>query len=545
MSKAKIEASPSVGVRYAKMGMVASSSPLAASAGVNILQRGGNAFDAAIAVAGVEWLDLPAQCGLGGDVFTVFYDASSGRIVAINGSGEAARTASREVYVDQGLKKMPLDGWHAAAVPGAPGAYAALNEGFGTMPLSELLEPAAEYAEEGIIVSHGTNRFIASAASTLGKYADSAATYLPGGSAPNPGDLWVLPDLARTIRTYAERGPDIFYHGEIAAEIVRASKAGGGLFGEEEFAEQVTDVYDPLHTTYHGADVYTTAPPSQGVIGLQWLNLMEGYDLRSAGFGSADALHLMVETKKLAFADRLAYCGDPRFIDNPLDQLLSKAYAESRREGVDPDRANNEPLAGALPEQGGNTSYFAVADGEGNLISFIHSLSAAFGCCVVAGETGVMLNNRTGRGFTLEEGHPNVIARGKKTMHTLNCYLLSRDGRPYAAVGTPGGDRQVQWDVQVISNLLDHGMNVQQAVEAPRWVSWPGTDPAFVDIPLQFRYEDRFDPDVIAEMERRGHRVDSMKEWGGGGALQVIERDESGMLQGGCDPRSRGIALGW
>ena len=156
-----------------------------------------------------------------------------------------------------------------------------------------------------------------------------------------------------------------------------------------------------------------------------------------------------------------------------------------------------------------------------------------------------MLNNRTGRGFTLEEGHPNVIARGKKTMHTLNCYLLSRDGRPYAAVGTPGGDRQVQWDVQVISNLLDHGMNVQQAVEAPRWVSWPGTDPAFVDIPLQFRYEDRFDPDVIAEMERRGHRVDSMKEWGGGGALQVIERDESGMLQGGCDPRSRGIALGW
>lgn len=355
----------------------------------------------------------------------------------------------------------------------------------------------------------------------------------------------MLPDLARTIRTYAERGPDVFYRGEIAAEIVRSSMEGGGLFGAAEFAEHTTDVYNPLHTTYREVDVYTTAPPSQGVIVLEWLNLMEGYDLKSLGFGSADALHLMVETKKLAFADRLAYCGDPRFIDNPLDELLSKAYAEKRRGAVDSKQANNEPLAGSLKERGGNTSYFAVADGEGNVISFIHSLSAAFGCCVVAGETGVMLNNRAGRGFTLDEGHPNVIEGGKKTMHTLNCYLLCRDGRPYAAVGTPGGDRQAQWDAQVISNLLDHGMDVQQAVEAPRWVSSPGTDPASINTPMQFRYEDRFDPGVIEELARRGHRVNPMTEWGGGGALQVIARDGDGTLQGGCDPRSRGVALGW
>ena len=541
----EMKASPSSSVRYASKGMIASSSLLAASAGINVLQRGGNAFDAAIAVAGVEWLDLPAQCGLGGDAFIVFYDAKSDRVVAINGSGESARAAHREYYADQGFKKMPLDGWHAAAVPGAPGAYAALNEGFGTMPLSELLAPAAAYADEGVIVSGETSRFITAAGVTLSKYSESATTYMPGGSVPKPGDRWVLSDLARTIRIYAEKGPDAFYRGEIADEIVRASNAGGGLFGAEEFAEQVTEAYDPLHATYRGVDVYTTDPPSQGVIGLEWLNLMEGYDLQATGFGSADSLHLMVETKKLAFSDRLAYCGDPRFTDNPLDELLSKTYAEKRREAVCPKSANNEPLPGALPERGENTSYFAVADGEGNIVSLIHSLSNAFGCCVVAGETGLMLNNRAGRGFTLEEGHPNVIEGGKKTMHTLNCYLLGRDGQHWTAVGTPGGDRQVQWDVQVISNLLDHGMDVQQAVESPRWVSWPGTDPASIDTPLQFRYEDRFDPDVIAEMKRRGHRVDAMMEWGGGGALQVIARDETGVLQGGCDPRSRGVALGW
>ena len=538
-------ASASPGVRYASRGMVASSSTLAASAGINVLQRGGNAFDAAIAVAGVEWIDLPAQCGLGGDVFTVFYDAKSDRVVAINGSGESARAASRAYYVDQGLSEMPLDGWHAAAVPGAPGAYAALNKAFGTMPLSELLAPAASYAEDGIIVSNGTHRFIKGAASTLAKYPYSAKRYLPNGRPPNPSERWVLPELAGSIRTYAEQGPNVFYRGEMATEIVRASGEGGGIFSPEEFAEQTADVYDPLHTTYRDVNVYTTAPPSQGVIVLEWLNLLEGYDLQSPGFGSADALHLMVETKKLAFADRLAYCGDPRFIDNPLDELLSKTYAETRRASIDPEKANNEPLPGALPERGGNTSYFAVADADGNVVSFIHSLSAAFGCCVAAGETGVMLNNRAGRGFTLEEGHPNVMEGGKRTMHTLNCYLLCRDGRPYAAVGTPGGDRQAQWDAQVISNLVDHGMDVQQAVEAPRWVSWPGTDPALIDNPMQFHYEDRFDPGVIAELERRGHQVKSMSEWGGGGALQVIARGGDGTLQGGCDPRSKGVALGW
>ncbi|MCZ6634056.1 MAG: gamma-glutamyltransferase [bacterium] len=534
---------PSAGVRYASNGMVASASARAAAAGVHVLKQGGNAFDAAIAVAGVEWLTMPASCGLGGDMFAVLYEARNDRIAAINGSGVAALQASRDYFVNQGLDKMPLDGWHAAAVPGAPHAYATLNAQFGTMPLGELLSPVMTYAEEGIVASNRMSGAISGASKKLGKFPDSVAAYLPNGCAPRPGDRWAMPDLAQTIRAFAEGGSDVFY-GDIADEIVRASQEGGGLFGKEEFVQHRTDVYEPLHTCYRGVDVYETAPPSQGLMVLEWLNLLEGYDLQSEGFGSVEAMHLMVEAKKLAFADRLRYCGDPRFIENPLAELLSSEYAEMRRKAIDLGRANNEPLAGDLPEKGGDTSYFAVADGEGNAISLIHSLSAGFGSGVVAGKTGVVLNNRAGRGFTLEEGHPNVIAGGKKTMHTLNCYLLCKEGRFWGVGGTPGGDRQVQWNVQTISNLLDFGMDVQEAVEAPRWVSWPGTDPAAIETPLELRVERRFEQEVIAELEERGHRVSWMEDWGAGGAVQLILRDEHGTLCGGSDPRAGGVALG-
>ncbi len=536
---------PGPGVQFGSNGMVASRSKRAAAAGLHVLRRGGNAFDAAIAVAGVEWLTLPAMCGLGGDMFAVLYDARRDRLAAINGSGEAARHASRDYYVSQGFSTMPLDGWHAAAVPGAPHAYATLNREFGTVPLADLLAPALAYAERGIAVSEDMSRSIAGAAGKLGRFADSAALYCPGGVAPRPGDRWVLPDLAATIRAFATDGPEAFYRGAVAAEIVRAATAGGGLFGPEEFAEQETDVYEPLHTRYRGVDVYETAPPSQGLLVLEWLNIIAGDDLRGLGFGSADTLHLLVEAKKLAFADRNRYCGDPRFIANPLDDLLSPQYAAQRRSTIRPDRANDAPTAGVLPERDGDTSYFAVADGQGNAISFIHSLSALFGSGVVAGKTGVLLNNRAGRGFTLEAGHPNVIAGGKKTMHTLNCYLLCRDGRPFVVGGTPGGDYQPQWNVQAITNLLDFGMNVQEAVEAPRWISVPGTDPETLDEPFALIVEDRFDPDVLAELERRGHRVRRAGAWSSPGALQLIMCGADGTLQGGSDPRGGGAALAY
>ena len=536
---------PGSKVHYGTNGMVASASPRATTVGLQVLQRGGNAFDAAMAVASVEWLTLPGSCGLGGDVFAVFYDAKEDRVGAINGSGVSALKASRDYYVSQGLDKMPLDGWHAAAVPGASHAYDTLVRELGSMSMGELLAPAITYAKKGIVVDDKMSGAISGAAKKLGKFADSAAMYLPGGIAPRLGDTWVLSDLAQSIRTLAEEGSRPFYCGDIAAEIVRASGQGGGIFGAEEFAEHKTDVYEPLHTNYRGVDVYETAPPSQGLIVLEWLNLMAGYDLRSLGSSSADAIHLLVEAKKLAFADRLRYCGDPRFIDNPLVELLSMAFAEKRRETIDTKLANDEPVAGCLAEHSGDTSYFAVADGMGNAISFIHSLSAGFGSGVVAGRTGIVLNNRAGRGFSLDEGHPNVMAGGKKTMHTLNCYLMMRDGQLYVVGGTPGGDRQPQWNVQAITNLIDFGMNVQEAVEAPRWMSWPGSDPAVIDTPFELRLEDRIGSDVVRDLEQRGHRVCAMGDWGGGGAVQLIMRDENGTLLGGSDPRAGGVALGF
>jgi gamma-glutamyltranspeptidase/glutathione hydrolase len=438
---------------------------------------------------------------------------------------------------------MPLTGWHAAAVPGAPHAYATIADEFGTRPIGELLAQALEYAESGIIVSETIHEAISGASGKLGRFEDSTAAYLTAGSAPAPGDLWKMPDLARTIRAIIEGGSDAFYKGDIAKEIIRASEAADGPFGLDEFAEHTTDVYEPLSVNYRGVDVYETAPPSQGLIVLEWLNLLEGFDLGQMGFGSADALHTLVETKKLAFADRLKYVGDPRFVDVPIDVLLSKSFAERRRASVDPSTSNDAPIAGNL--SGSDTSSFCVADGQGNAISFIHSLSAGFGSGVVAGKTGVILNNRSGRGFTLEEGHPNVIAPGKRTMHTLNCYLLARDGKLMGVGGTPGGDRQPQWNVQTITNLIDFGMDPQEAVEAPGWVSWPGTDPAAIDTPLEFRLEDRFSPDVRNELASRGHRLASLGEWSAGSRIQLILRDTHGVLRGATDPRGGGIAIGY
>jgi gamma-glutamyltranspeptidase/glutathione hydrolase len=251
----------------------------------------------------------------------------------------------------------------------------------------------------------------------------------------------------------------------------------------------------------------------------------------------------MVEAKKLAFADRLRYAGDPRRIDQtPVKQLLQPAYADRRRRAIDPARAA-EKVEGAPPEMlGGDTSYFCVWDGQGNACSLIHSLSAGFGCGVVAGRTGVILNNRAGRGFTLEEGHPNVFEGGKKTMHTLNCYLVARDGRPWLIGGTPGGDQQPQWNVQTITNLIDFGMTPQAAIEAPRWYSFPSTDPEHVKKPFALRMEQRFSPEAVAQLQARGHRVERLGPWAAGGAVQVIQR-EGGTLLAGSDPRAGGVAL--
>ena len=300
--------------------------------------------------------------------------------------------------------------------------------------------------------------------------------YSRGTAVPiQAGEILVQKNLAKTLKAVASGGAEAFYKGDIAREMARAFQEAGGLYTEQEFADHRNVWYQPpISSTYRGHTIYETTPPSHGFMLLEILNILEGYDLASMGFYTAESVHTMVEAKKLAFADRNRYAGDPDFVDTPLSELISKPFAALRRRLIEATAGYYEPGPVAAPIPGdGNTSYFCVVDKDGNALSFIHSLSMGFGSGFVAGNTGVLLNNRIGRGFSLVEGHPNVIESGKRTMHTLNAYMVMREGRPYIVGGTPGGDRQIAWNAQVITNVLDHGMNAQEAVEAPRWTSTP------------------------------------------------------------------------
>ena len=313
---------------------------------------------------------------------------------------------------------------------------------------------------------------------------------------------------------------------------------------EREFAEHRSGVYDPIATTYRGHTVYTTAPPSQGIVVLEMLNILEGYPPDQLRWGTADAVHLAVEAKKLAFADRLAYLGDPRFTDNPLDILLSKDYAARRRGVIDSRRARAEVPAGLLAQRAGDTTYFCVADTQGNVVSYITSLSASFGCGEIVEGTGILLNNRAGRGFVLDEKHPNCIGPGKRTMHTLMPFMAFQQGAPYLAWGTPGGDGQPQWNTQVFSNIADGGLSIQEAIERPRWFSFPGTDPANLPAASELRVEAGFPAETVAELTARGHAIREMGEMeSGGGSQAIMIRD--GVFYGASDSRVDGCAIGY
>ena len=530
---------------FGTRGMVCSAHPVAAFIGLGILQRGGNAFDAAIAVAAAEGVVLPMKCGLGGDAFVVLHDARKRETVAFNGSGVAAAGATTDYYRGQGYKAMPLDGVHAVSVPGGVAVYEALWKRYGTMDWPELWEPAIRLADEGVAITKYISARFADRADTLATFPHSAAQFLPNGRVPAAGERWSAPNLAKSLRIVAKGGADAFYRGEIAEKLLAFLKKEGQTFTADDFAQQQAVIYAPISTNYRGATVYETAPHSQGFLVLEQLNIIEGFDLGKLAPYSPERMHLLIEAKKLAFADRNRYAGDPAFVKWPLQTLISKEHAARRRAEIDP-RCAQWPDGALLPEHGADTSYFAVADGNGNAISFIHSLSNAFGSCVVAGETGITLNNRAGRGFSLDPMHPNCIAPGRRTMHTLNAYMIHRDGKPWLVGGTPGGDQQVQWNTQVITNVIDHRMSLQEAVEAPRFHSFPGTDPVNLGRAPVVKAEARV-PDATREaLARLGHTVETLGAWGGGGAVQLIQIDhKNGVLRGASDPRPGGLALGF
>jgi gamma-glutamyltranspeptidase/glutathione hydrolase len=525
-------------------GMVASAHPVAALVGATVLEAGGNAFDAAIAVAAAEGVVLPMMCGLGGDAFVVLHDAGRRELVSFNGSGVAAAGATAEYYTSRGFRTMPLDGVHAVGVPGAVSVYEAIWKRYGTRPWAELWAPAIRLAEDGVVITEHVSRRFAERAELLARYPLAARQFLPNGGPPAAGERWAAPNLGKSLRIVAQGGADAFYRGELAERLVTFLRSEGAPFAPEDFAGQEAQVAPPIATEYRSVTVYETPPVSQGFLLLAQLNILEGFDLAAMAPLGPDRIHLTVEAKKLAFADRNRHAGDPAFVRWPLAELISKPHAARRRAEIDFHQARL-PDGAAISEHGGDTSYFAVADGEGNAVSFIHSLSASFGSGVVAGETGITLNNRAGRGFRLDPGHPNVIAPGKRTMHTLNAYLVCRDGRPWLVGGTPGGDQQTQWNVQTLTNILDHAMSLQDAIEAPRWHGFPGSDPANLAQPMALRLEGRVPETTRQALAERGHAVEVLGPWSGGGAVQLVQLDPATrVLRGVSDPRAGGLALG-
>jgi gamma-glutamyltranspeptidase/glutathione hydrolase len=531
---------------FARHGIVATGHPLASAAGLRVLTEGGNAMDAAIAAAAVLGVVQPMMSGLGGDTFLVLWHAHERRAYALSGSGIAPYAADREWFASRGLQQMPLRGMLSVSVPGAVDAMVEAGErwGSGRFSLSRLLEPAVDYAENGFPVARRVAGWIADFASVLSRFPTSAKIYLPGGRPPQAGETLANPDLARSLRAVAEGGREAFYRGDLAERIAVYMRDHDGLLTEREFAEHASEVYEPIRTDYRGYTVCTTAPPSQAVILLEMLNILEGFAPEELRWGTAQAVHLMVEAKKLAVADRLAYLGDPRMVDAPLETMLSKGFAERRRREINVRTATAVSAAGALPEAVGDTTYLCAADGAGNVVSMITSLSAAFGCGEVIDGTGIVLNNRAGRGFTLDEGHPNCIAPGKRTMHTLMPFLALRDGTPWLAWGTPGGDGQPQWNTQAFSAIVDSGIELQAAVELPRWTSFPTTDPASLPAPFELRVEAGFPPETLRELEVLGHDVRHVAARSTLGGMQAIKVGDQ-TYEGASDPRVDGCAIGF
>lgn len=539
----------------ARNGMIASQHPLVSATGLRVLASGGNAIDAAVAAALVGTVVMPSRCGIGGDLFAVVArpDASGAwqndDILAYMGSGISPRGASIEFMAERGEdapgghRVMAQHGPLSPSVPGfVDGAFSLLDH-YGSRSFSELAEDAIGYAANGFPVTPGEASAAAFLENELRQYPATAAVFLPNDKPLKAGEILRQPDLARSISQIARGGPDVFYRGPIARAITDFLGENGGALTADDFADHATDIGTPLSTNYRGYTVYETALPTQGFVVLEALNICENAALGKQGISSAAGVHTSVSALRQAFADRRAYAGDPRFVDTPMTTLLSKAWAKDRYATIPSDRLVDEQ-AGVISE--GNTTSLTCIDGNGLMISLIWTVSDAYGSRVVAGDTGIILTNRAGHCFSLEPGSPNVYEPGKRTMHTLNCYLIANDeGTPVLVGGTPGGDFQPQWNLQTITGLIDEGLDVQQATEVPRWQMGPATYPAERGDAFSLTIEDRVGEETLSTLEAMGYPLTRAGAWGAGGSVQVIARDpETGLLAGGSDPRAEGMAIG-
>jgi gamma-glutamyltranspeptidase len=529
-----------------RRGAVVTNHPLATEAGLAVLRQGGNAIDAYIAAATTVGVVEPHQSGIGGEGFALVYSAAEGKATILNASGRAPRAATAEQFHDG----IPAYGPLTPVTPSLPDGWCAAHARWGTLPLSTLFESAIYHAREGF----GATRFFCQVARgharSLAADPEAARVFLPGGSPPELGTVIRQPGLARTLEAVAAGGRDAFYEGEIGQALVRWMQANGGLIDADDLKNVRSEYQEPIGTTYRGLEVLEAPPNSTGATFLQELNMAEQFDLRSLvplgalPCDSPDLVHSLVEIKKLCFVDRerIADLDDPAPL---LAELLSKEYAARLAAQIDRGHATPRPV-GATPVVT-NTTYLCTADEQGNAVSGIQSHSDSFGSCCIAGDTGVLLNNRM-RLFHLEDGHANQLRPGRRVRHTLNPPMVLRDGRPYIVIGTPGFDAQLQYNLQVLTAIVDFGLDPQQAIEMARWQSLqPGTYATWPhEMPDRLDVENRMAEATRQELGRRGHAVNVVGPLEGGGSVNVLLRDEeTGIWQAGADPRRDAYALAW
>jgi gamma-glutamyltranspeptidase len=530
---------------FALSGMVTSPHSLASAAGVDVLRAGGSAVDAAIAASAVLAVVYPHMTSVGGDAFWLVHEGNTGKVTYLNGGGKAATAAQRAWFEARGLAEIPLRGILPATltVPGAVASWIEAHRAYGRLPLARILTSAIDYARDGFPVAERLAGFIKTTAGELAKHPESAALLLPGGTPPRPGARLVNRDLARTLSAIAAEGWSGFYQGPVAAEMARFARERGGFFDQSDFNKQTASWGEPLVGRYRDLTLYNTPPPTQGFTVIEMLNMVEPHDVRDLEFLGPDHIHLLVQAKQIAYNDRDRLLADPAFAEVPVDRLVSKQYARERARIMDPAAAlpwDKVPSYGSLE---GDTIYVAAVDRERNAASLIQSLYGIFGSCVVAGSTGVLLQNR-GAYFSLDPGHPNRLEPGKVPLHTLIASIGKRGDKLWSVFGCMGADGQPQIQLQAYVAMIDFGLDIQQAIEMPRFLSGRF---ALGEARDTLHMEKRFPPETLSALEQRGHLINRWNSWNSqaGHAHGIIIDPDSGTLIGGSDPRSDGAAIGY
>ena len=514
--------------------MITADHPLAVQAAASVLEAGGNAMDAAICANLVLTVVRPHMSGMGGDLFALVYKSDTGAFEALNASGRAPARATLDFFKEKGYDKMPEYGILTSTVPGAVMGWHSALERHGTMGLDKLLARAIDYAEKGFGVYTDLRKAMIDRRPKLEESQAAMDTFIPQGKVPEVGSILYQPTLAKSYRLLADMGPDAFYNGPLGRALVEYSDQVGGLFSEEDLAAHRVNWVDPLKTGYRGYEICTQPPNSQGLALLLQANMLDTFDISGLKPDSAELIHLMVEAKKLAFADRNAYVCDPEFNEIPLDKLLDKELARDQAGKINPDQAAPQPEPRRFTTGGDDTVYLAVVDEDGNAVSLIQSIYEAFGSCVMVPDSAMVLHNR-GRGFSLDPDHPNCLAPGKRPYHTLHPAMILKDGKPAYVLGSPGADGQTQTVIQMTTAMLDFGADPQQAMEAPRWRA--ETDGTLL-------MEGRFPAETVKALEQKGHKVKVLDDWDEVmGSSQAIRINENGLKMGGADPRRQAYGI--